>query len=87
MENTYKIYLACGNCGRPFVYELQKGETVRYDRDYLKRQCMCPHCGVILSIDGYGDYCHTILDFQAFSRLREKWKGEEFFEELSSDGE
>jgi len=89
MEDTYKVYLACGNCGRPFIYELKKGETIRYDKSCLRRECMCPYCGVTLLIDGYGDYYHIILNFQAFNRLCEKWRGadEELFDELPSDEE
>jgi len=80
MEDAYKVYLACGNCGRPFVYEMKKHEMIiRYDNNYLRRWCECPHCGIILPIEGYGSHCHTVLDFQTFERLREKWKGEKAF--------
>jgi len=74
-EGVYKVYFACGNCGRPFICELKRGEKVRYNERYLAREFECPHCGYVAAADR-GLHPHRQLDFESYDRLHKRWGGE-----------
>ena len=73
---TYRVYLRCRNCRRPFYVEVSYGEEVCW-----AGLVACPVCGVKdrigLYIDEFPTFGHTQISYNDYKRLKQEWDEEE----------
>ncbi len=75
-NKTYRIYLTCFNCERPFFKEFPFG--VPLEDGEADKSCQCPYCGVKgwVRKDYFGN-SHRIICYKRYKELAECWKGED----------
>ena len=65
-RKSYRIYLQCCNCLRPFYANIEYGEPA------TSTVVACPTCGVH---DYIGESGHKIIVYTVYKKLEESWEG------------
>ena len=75
---TYRVYVRCRNCNRPFYTDIAYGNAV-----CQIGQVTCPICGIRDMIGLYIDpmldspvFGHTQISYNEYKRLKQEWDEE-----------